>query len=344
MILEKRKVFNPNGDDNKKSVVNGQTTSLIQLNNIRYKDIKKIDEVMDGNFWLPQKMDMGSDKYCFYNELQEEERDVFETILSFLIFLDSIQTGNISSNLSGYFTASEIVAALTTQAYFEKIHASSYQYILQTIFDDEYKKNSIYSKFKTHTKLAERTLYIGHWYQDFQDNPNTETFLKALFANYILEGLYFYNSFIFFYSLAYRQMMIGTKDMIRKINTDENLHVSLYEKIIKHYIRENDLQDKYDDLVSMMKEAVEKEISFMQSIIGDKIFGITNSTIEEYTKYLAESRLKPFGLSLYPEAKNPYTHLKDISGEGRTTTKPNFFEANVGKYNMASAVNGWDDL
>lgn len=345
MLLEQKKIFNPNGDDSKKSVVNADVTNLLQLNRIKYKDILSIDTVMDANFWLPEKIDITADKYCFHNKLQPEEREIFETIISFLIFLDSIQTRNIPSNLSGYFTASEIVAALTTQAYFEKIHSKSYQYILNSIFDDDAKKNEVYEKYKKHKLLADRTLYVGSWYQDFQDKKDAESFLKALFANYILEGLYFYNSFIFFYNLAYKNMMMGTKDVIKKIQIDENLHVSLFEKIIKHYINENNLKDKFELLQSMMKEAVEKEIEFMSEVIGNKVLGINIETITVYTHYLANQRIAVFGLpELYPGAKNPYRHLKDISGEGETRNRGNFFESNITSYNMSSAVSGWDEL
>lgn len=345
MQLQQRKIFNPNGNDSKKAVVNADVTNLLQLNKIKYKDILSIDTVMDSNFWLPEKIDITSDKYCYHNKLQPEEREIFETIISFLIFLDSIQTSNIPTNLSGYFTASEIVAALTTQAYFEKIHSKSYQYILNSIFDDDSKKNEIYEKYKQYKPLADRTLYVGSWYQDFQDKKDSDSFLKALFANYILEGLYFYNSFIFFYNLAYKNMMVGTKDVIKKIQIDENLHVALFEKIIKHYISENNLQDKYDLLTEMVVEATYKEIEFMQEVIGNKVLGITDQTIEEYTKYLANQRLEVFGINLsFKGVTNPYKHLKNLSGDGDSTNKGNFFESNITAYNMSSAVGGWDDL
>ena len=338
MKLQKTNIFNPTGDDSQKSVVNGNVTNLLQLNQVKYKDILAIDTVMDGNFWLPEKLDMTNDKYSFHHDLQPVEREVFEIIISFLIFLDSIQTRNLGTNLSGYFTAAEITAALTTQAYFEKIHSKSYQYILQNIYDSHEKKNEVYQKFREYKPLADRTLYVGKWYQDFQDKQDADSFIKALFANYILEGLYFYNSFIFFFNLASKNMMMGTKDVIRKIQIDENLHVALFEKIIKHYISENNLEHKYELLTSMVIEAAEKETEFMCGIIGNKILGITEETITEYTKYLANKRLEVFGIEPpFPGAKDPYAHLNK-------KVKANFFETNVTSYNMSSAVKGWDAL
>jgi len=346
MELTKRKIFNPDGDDTKKSVVNANTTNLIQLNRIKYQDIYQIDKIMEDNFWLPEKIDVTGEKECFNNRLQPEEREVYEIIISFLTFLDSIQTTNIPSNLSAYFTASEIIAALTTQAFFEKIHVRSYQYLLNSIFDSDEKKDEVYNKYKVFKPLYERTLYVGGWYQRFQDEQTPEAFLQALFADYILEAIYFYNSFNFFYNLAYRNLMVGTKDVIRKINIDENLHVALYGKIIKHYIRENNLEGSYDILIEMVKEAVEKEIMFMNVVIGDKILGINSNTIENYTKSLANRRLTTFGISnIYSNVKDPYTHLKGLAGEGnQSKSKINFFESNPTNYNMSTVVGGWDKL
>jgi len=343
--VKKRKIFNPDGDDTQKRLIGAPTTNLIQLNRIKYKDIYTINTVMLDNFWRPEKIDITMDKECYNNVLTSDEKEVYEIILSFLIFLDSIQTCNISANFSGYFTASEVVTAFATQAFFEEIHSQSYQYILNTIFDSDERKDKAYNKFKNYKPLYERTLYIGHWYQDFQDKQTPESFFKALCANYILEAIYFYNSFIFFYTLSSRNLMIGTEKVIKKINIDENLHVALYEKIIKHYIKEEKIENGYPILIEMIKEAVEKEIIFMSTTINNKILGITPQTIGQYTKYLANLRLSVFNIGpIYENVKNPYPHLKDMSGEGVSVNKDNFFETTIVDYNMASAIPGWDEL
>lgn len=65
-------------------------------------------------------------------------------------------------------------------------------------------------------------------------------------------------------------------------------------------------QEVYD----MFKEAVKQEIEFSTHVIGDKILGMTCDSIEQYTKYLANKRLKAIGMNhIYEGIKNPYTHL-----------------------------------
>ncbi|EJW96983.1 ribonucleotide-diphosphate reductase subunit beta [gut metagenome] len=53
-----------------------------------------------------------------------------------------------------------------------------------------------------------------------------------LMANYILEGVYFYSGFMFFYNLARMGKMPGSAQEIRYINRDENTHLWLFRSII----------------------------------------------------------------------------------------------------------------
>ena len=70
--------------------------------------------------------------------------------------------------------------------------------------------------------------FIAKIYQDFIDEQSDENFAKVIIANYLLESLYFYNGFNFFYLLASRNKMVGTSDIIRLINRDELSHVVLF--------------------------------------------------------------------------------------------------------------------
>lgn len=56
--------------------------------------------------------------------------------------------------------------------------------------------------------------------------------MKALIANYILEGIYFYSGFMFFYNLGRMGKMPGTVQEIRYINRDENTHLWLFRSMI----------------------------------------------------------------------------------------------------------------
>ena len=344
--VDRKKLFNPLGNDSltERKIIKGDSTNIFNLNNVKYQWANHLYRTMMGNFWIPEKIDLTQDKND-YGNLTDYEKTAYDGILSFLIFLDSIQTNNIP-NVSDYITAPEINLVLSIQTFQEAVHSQSYQYIIESILSKE-TRNLIYDKWREDKILFERNKYIAEIYQNFLDNQSDENFAKVIIADYLLESLYFYNGFNFFYLLASRNRMMGTSDIIRLINRDELSHVVLFQQIIKEIKKEN--PNFFDEkLISeMFEKAVEQEINWTNHIIGNQILGITEETTEKYTKWLANERLKSIGLtSLYSGfEKNPYKHLErfaDTEGEGNV--KANFFEGTVTSYNMSSSVEGWDEF
>ncbi|MEH2135707.1 hypothetical protein [Nostoc sp.] len=50
--------------------------------------------------------------------------------------------------------------------------------------------------------LKKRCEFIAGLYQKYVENPTPENYFVSLLADYLLEGFYFYNGFIFFYNLS----------------------------------------------------------------------------------------------------------------------------------------------
>jgi len=343
--MKKKKLFNPEGNDRiqDRKIINGDITNLFNLNNIKYTWAKDIYRIMMANFWVPEKVDLTQD-IKDYKELTDDEQRAFDATLSFLIFLDSIQTNNVP-NISNYITAPEISTILAIQTYQEAIHSQSYAYILESIVTAE-KREEIYNKWRDEKILLKRNEYVAKIYQDFIDEPNDRNFAKTLIANYILESLYFYNGFNFFYNLASRNLVLGTADEIRYINRDELTHVVIFKNII------NEIKNEYPDLITeeivheLFSNAVNQEIEWANYIMGDRILGINQESTEKYTKYLANLRLKQIGFKeLYPGFDdNPYSHLERLADKDGDAMKSNFFESTNSSYSQSSAIDGWDDL
>lgn len=345
--MQAKRLFNPAGDDSLKTrrIIGGNSTNIFNLNNVRYQWANRMYRNMMANFWIPEKTDLSSDLEP-YKHLTIEERQAYDGILSFLIFLDSIQTNNLS-NINDYITAPEVNLLLAIQQYQEAVHSQSYQYIVESIIPAD-RRNSIYDKWRTDKVLFERNKYIAQIYQDFLDQPSKEQFARTLIANYLLEGIYFYNGFNFFYNLASRHLMLGTSEIIRYINRDELTHCVLFELMVRE-IRELDAEFFVEDEVeSMFRSAVDQEIAWTSHIIGDGILGISEDTTELYTKWLANERWHKLGFTgkLYEGyEKNPYLHLEKLADtEGDGSVKSNFFESTVSAYNQSSVLDGWDDF
>lgn len=344
--VDRKKIFNPQGVDSldQRKIIGGDTTNIFNLNNVKYQWANNLYRTMMGNFWIPEKTDLTQDKND-YVSLVDEEKDAYDGILSFLVFLDSIQTNNVP-NISNYITAPEVNLILAIQTYQEAIHSQSYQYIIESILPKE-KRNLIYDKWRDDEVLFERNQYIAKIYQDFIDIPSNKNFSRVLVANFLLESLYFYNGFNFFYLLASRNKMMGTSDIIKLINRDELSHVALFQNMINEIKQENTDYFNEKEIYKMFEVAVNQEIKWSKHIIGKKILGVTEKTIEEYTKWLANERLRSLGLNELYEGynKNPYKHLEKLADtEGEGNVKANFFEGNVTSYNMSSSIEGWDEL
>lgn len=344
--MKRKKLFNIDGDDSiiNRRVINGNVTNLFNLNNVKYQWANKLYRVMMENFWIPEKVSLFDDKRA-YTELTSAEQKAYDGILSFLVFLDSIQTNNLP-NINEYITAPEINLVLSIQTYQEAIHSQSYAYIIESIIPVE-KRNDIYDKWREDKILLERNKYIAEIYQNFINDKTDKNFAKVLIANFLLEGVYFYNGFNFFYNLAARSLMIGTADEIKYINRDELTHCVIFANIIKEIKKENSAFFHEEETYDMFRKAVEQEIAWSNHIIGDSVLGINKTTTEQYTKFIANKRLKEIGLEPLYEGfdENPYKQLEkiaDTNGEG--SVKGNFFEANVSSYNQSTAIEGWDDI
>ncbi|MGN6715298.1 ribonucleotide-diphosphate reductase subunit beta [Anaerocolumna jejuensis] len=339
----KKKIFNENGVRGTETLIEGNTTNLREWNRIKYSWAKTFYRTMLNNFWIPEEISLNEDIKQF-PLLTNGERNAFDKIISFLNFLDSIQSENLP-NLSRYVTAPEISSLLNIQAFQEEIHAQSYSYILDTV-TNPVTRDKIYDEWREDKHLLERNRYIANIYQEFNENPTTDNFIRTVTANYILEGIYFYSGFSFFYTLARQGKMTATSTIFKYINRDEITHLVLFQNIIKELRNEKPeifTQAVLMQIREMMRTGVEHEIRWGQYVTNNEILGINDTLIEKYIKYLGNQRLKAIGLEeLYPEiTENPMAWIEGFSSLNQTKT--DFFEAKVTNYTKAAAYD-FDDL
>ena len=259
--MQRKKLFNIDGNDDvlQRKMIAGNVTNLFNLNNVKYQWANKLYRLMMENFWIPEKVSLFDDKRA-YDELTPAEQNAYDGILSFLVFLDSIQTNNLP-NISDYITAPEVNLILAIQTYQEAVHSQSYAYIIESIIPAE-KRETIYDRWRDDKVLLERNKYIAEIYQKFIDDRNDVNFARVLVANFLLEGLYFYNGFNFFYNLAARSLMIGTADEIKYINRDELTHCVIFANIIKEIRKERPQFFNDDEIYEMFRKATEQEIAW----------------------------------------------------------------------------------
>ena len=227
MELQKKALFNAQGDTDvrKRRMIGGNTTNLNDFNNMKYTWVSSWYRQAMNNFWIPEEINLTQD-IKDYRLLNEEERSAYDKILSFLVFLDSIQTANLP-NIGEYITANEINLCLTIQAFQEAVHSQSYSYMMDSICSPA-KRDEILYQWKFDEHLLKRNEFIGNQYNAFLKYKDKEHLVKTMMANYILEGIYFYSGFMFFYNLGRMGKMSGSAQEIRYINRDEATHLWLF--------------------------------------------------------------------------------------------------------------------
>lgn len=344
--LIKKPLFNPCGDTDPRSrrMINGNTTNLNDFNNMRYSWVSSWYRQAMNNFWIPEEINLGTD-IKDYKQLPGPERRAYDKILSFLIFLDSIQTANLP-NISEYITANEVNLCLSIQTFQEAVHSQSYSYMLDTICEPQ-ERNDVLYQWKEDPYLLERNQFIGDLYNDFQINKTVESFVKTLVANYILEGIYFYSGFMFFYNLGRNHRMAGSVQEIRYINRDENTHLWLFKNILLELQKEEPHlfdDDKVRNYQSMIKKGCEQEIRWGRYVIGDDIQGLSKEMITEYIQYLGNLRCRSLGFEpIYEGSESEPESMSWVSRfSNANMIKTDFFEAKSTAYAKSTAL--VDDL
>ena len=344
--LVKKPLFNPGGDTEVRlrRMIGGNTTNLNDFNNMRYTWVSGWYRQAMNNFWIPEEINLSQDVKDYPN-LPAPERTAYDKILSFLVFLDSIQTANLPC-IGEYITANEVNLCLSIQTFQECVHSQSYSYMLDTICSPTQRDDILY-QWKTDEHLLRRNTFIGDLYNEFQKQKDAFTLLKVMMANYILEGVYFYSGFMFFYTLARNGKMPGSAQEIRYINRDENTHLWLFRNIILELQKENPelfTPENIEVLRGMLEEGVRQEVAWGHYVIGDDIPGLTKGMVTDYIKYLGNLRWAGLGYgTLYEGYDSEPENMAWVSQYSNANmVKTDFFEAKSTAYAKSTAL--VDDL
>ena len=161
--LPHKPLFNPNGDTEvlKRRMIAGNTTNLNDYNNLKYPWVSDWYRQAMNNFWIPEEINLSQDLKD-YHKLLPQERKAYDKILSFLVFLDSIQTANLPC-VGEYITANEVNLCLNIQTFQECVHSQSYSYMLDSICSPDERMDILY-QWKTDEHLLARNTFIGNCY------------------------------------------------------------------------------------------------------------------------------------------------------------------------------------
>jgi ribonucleoside-diphosphate reductase beta chain len=85
------------------------------------------------------------------------------------------------------------------------------------------------------------------------------------------------------------------------------------------------------DVLAMIEEAVECEVSFADDVLSEGVIGLTRIEMRQYIQYVADQRLLMLGLPARFGARNPFSFMELQDVQELT----NFFERKVSAYQVA---------
>ncbi|MFW9625891.1 MAG: ribonucleotide-diphosphate reductase subunit beta, partial [Sulfurospirillum sp.] len=235
--MERKKIYNPNSYEslNDRRVFGGNPHGILNFTKAKYTWALKLWDMMEANTWFPKEVDTTKDVIDYNRNLTDAEKRMYDLVWSQLISMDSFQTNNLADNINPYITAPEINACLSRQAYEEANHSKSYAVMVEAICDNT---DLIYEMEKHDEVLRRKNDYISSVYEELAGDVTDEKLVLAMFANQILEGIYFYSGFTAIYALARAGRMLGSAQMIRFIQRDEITHLLIFQNMINSVQKE----------------------------------------------------------------------------------------------------------
>ena len=347
----KQQVFIPKTNAeiiNNRKMINGYDDGLMQVHPLKHPLSMEIFQKMIANTWMPQEVEMTRDVEMWkqLDELSAREKRCYEKCLAFASNLDGLLTDSIANDIGRHVTSPEARLVIVRHAFEEAVHVLSYATMIEALGLDP---ERIYGLYREEKALYEKNEHIQKSLNkisksDFYTGTfvNDQAFLEACISNVILEGIFFYSVFLFFYVLKKNNKMPGSAEMIQFINRDEEMHVKHFTYMantIKNEQPELWTKEFQETIIENFREGVALEISWSKYYLGDGILGLNLANITEYIQYLGNKRMQALQLpQLWQNAKNPFTWLDEMTQGAMTET--NFFEGRVREY--SSGTLDWD--
>lgn len=344
ILLEKAKTLEPRHPNKSTRLFGGKSSGILNWNDIAYPHWYKMYKRLLGNYWQADEINMSSDVKQFLT-LPQAEREAYLKIIGLLSTLDAPQT-RTALLLSLYATDPSVQSILAVIAQQEAVHNESYSYVLSSIVSLE-EQNKTFELGRTDPVLLKRNEQIIKQYNAFVEAPSLENILKTMVYTALLEGMFFYSGFAFFYNLARQNKMVGTSTMISYINRDELEHGRFISELFRATLAENPEYNN-ETFIQWVYENFEKsvllEIEWSEYVLAD-VDGIDLDEMQGYVKYRANKMLRMMGLyEMYPDyVDNPMRWIRAYV-DNFDGTKTDFFEQKARNYTKTSDLNGFDDL
>src|SRR5699024_9230000 len=147
----------------------------------------------------------------------------------------------------------------------------SYSYVLSSVVSLA-EQNESFDLGRKDPVLLKRNHAIMEHYNAFSKEPTIENLLKTMVYTALLEGMFFYSGFAFFYNLARHNIMVSTSTMVSYINRYDLEHGRFISELFRATLAENPqphipvfIEWVYDAFT----QSVELEIEWSTYVLGN---------------------------------------------------------------------------
>jgi ribonucleoside-diphosphate reductase beta chain len=284
---------------------------------IQYPDLWQARQDHKKSFWTAEELDLASD-LTDWEKLNSDEKHFISTILAFFSISDFIVNENLETDFASRITIPEAQMFYQLQIFMESEHSLTYGLLLETYIKDLKERERLLNGIRTIPTISRKVEWCKKWMHEGD-------FVQRLVAFSMVEGIFFSGSFCSIFWLKKRGLMAGLTLSNQFISRDEGLHRDfaclLYRRYVKNHLPE-------EDLIQMLKEAVEIEQEFVRECLPVSLIGMNKDMMSTYIEYVADHLLlNLIGKTVY-NVENPFEWMVYLSLENKT----NFFESRATEY------------
>lgn len=301
------------------------------------------------NNWTPEEIPMQQDIEMWKSKdaLTDTERRMILWNVGFFSTAESLTANNIVLAVYNHVTNPECRQYMLRQAFEEAIHTDCFIYCCDSLGLDP---EEIYSMYETVPSIKKKDEFVVEltknvFQPDFstEGSANIQRFIHDLIGYYIImEGIYFYAGFAMMLALKRKNKMVGIGEQFEYIMRDESLHLAFGTDLINTIIQENPeiwTKDFQDEIIDLIRKAVELEKEYALDACPEGILGINAEQFCNYVEHITDRRLERINLPAIYNTENPFPWMSqstDLSKE------KNFFETRVTEYQVGGQLS-WDD-
>lgn len=265
--------------------------------------------------WQPEAIDCTNDKEDS-NRMTEAQKQIFLLNLLYQTMMDTGQA-RMPDLLKRLACDPRLELYLNEHSVSEAVHARSYTYILNNLFDPV-EVQTLISEIYSNVEIIKRASTILNPYNRLdkeiskmilEESPNEslpdsvkELVLDCCISTFILEKIRFNNSFVCSFSFKCQSdLFTGITSIMRLIARDENIHVAAFLFIIRTLLQDSFYKEcfirRQNHYIDMWKVAMEEEMAWAKYIFSKgPVKGLDESILTERIKYVVQKGMRLIGL------------------------------------------------